>query len=980
MRKPFSPDPMSFSLSEYPQPMTSPQNSGAGNEDDGGRLAAEALATRLRASWPLTGRERELAALGDSFAKPDAQSVYLFGPAGIGKTRLATELRTYAEGRGLATLRIVGTATASGVPFGAVAHLLQPNQGNLGRNVPNGQNEPGNPIAREASNEAALLVGSIQQTVRAHAMNVGRLAASAERTEHAAHTVDQQGDPWVTANARTIVFVDDAHLLDSLSATVVAALIANGDAQVVATVRLGEVLHDALLSALRSGEAVRVDLAELGEAEVDAVLSFVLGASIDPRALSAFRSNALGNMLYLRELVIGAVESGALAFRNGMWRLVGSIAPSTRLRDLLATRLSNFASGDQHAIVLLAVGGSIPLDLLETLASEADLVHLEESAIISVIETKPIGAPVGARAQTEVMFAHPLFGEEVLGRVSKLRLRTIRIELAEAIEATGSQAPHDLLRVAVLRLDAGAQGNAQSLARGAYLARYATDFLLTARLGEAAFVSTPEPALGLLLGEALYETGRFDEAAIVLRSALSMATDERAIIAIGGQLLTVLFWGVADDQAADELVGELFQRLTIPECLGALLAHKASIATFSGDPAQGLALLDYLPDTDDPFAYCQISVMRASTLSLVGRTTEGLANSDRAIELHAGFGEPLLLPHPSIHEANGAFALLHGGYPAKALERAKVGYEHAVTDRVVVSLVWCQLMAGEASLVLGRGADALRHFETALHDAMRELFRGQVAMAWAGIAMARALLGDVGGARTALSRSDAETSRIGLFDLNVCVARATVMAASGEHGSACVELQRGVEVGRIGGNVIGEAWLLHELCRLGLFANATARLDELASGCDNELVHARAAHAAALTGDNALGLLAVAETFVKLGAVIVAAEAAMQASSSFHRSGDQRRGNACALRSAAMVEGTDIAPLPNASSTSTVTPLTSREREIAYLASQGSSNKEISELLFLSSRTVENHLSKVFVKLGVTSRQGLESALAMGAN
>ena len=118
---------------------------------------------------------------------------------------------------------------------------------------------------------------------------------------------------------------------------------------------------------------------------------------------------------------------------------------------------------------------------------------------------------------------------------------------------------------------------------------------------------------------------------------------------------------------------------------------------------------------------------------------------------------------------------------------------------------------------------------------------------------------------------------------------------------------------------------------------------------------------------------------MKLGAVIVAAEAAMQASSSFHRSGEERRGNACALRSAAMAEGTDIAPLPNASSTSTVTPLTSREREIAYLASQGSSNKEISELLFLSSRTVENHLSKVFVKLGVTSRQGLQSALAMGA-
>ena len=142
----------------------------------------------------------------------------------------------------------------------------------------------------------------------------------------------------------------------------------------------------------------------------------------------------------------------------------------------------------------------------------------------------------------------------------------------------------------------------------------------------------------------------------------------------------------------------------------------------------------------------------------------------------------------------------------------------------------------------------------------------------------------------------------------------------------------------------------------------------------------RAAHAAALVHDDPIGLVAVSETFMTLGFVIVAAEAAMQASSSYHRRSDERRANASALRSAAMVEGADIAPLPNASSTSTLTPLTAREREIAYLASQGSSNKEISEVLFLSSRTVENHLSKVFVKLGVSSRQGLQTALAMGVN
>ena len=72
---------------------------------------------------------------------------------------------------------------------------------------------------------------------------------------------------------------------------------------------------------------------------------------------------------------------------------------------------------------------------------------------------------------------------------------------------------------------------------------------------------------------------------------------------------------------------------------------------------------------------------------------------------------------------------------------------------------------------------------------------------------------------------------------------------------------------------------------------------------------------------------------------------------------------------------TDLVPLPDSSGSSTPTPLTAREREVAYLAAEGVSNKYIAERLFLSSRTVENHLSKVFVKLGVSTRLELPEAL-----
>jgi DNA-binding CsgD family transcriptional regulator len=55
--------------------------------------------------------------------------------------------------------------------------------------------------------------------------------------------------------------------------------------------------------------------------------------------------------------------------------------------------------------------------------------------------------------------------------------------------------------------------------------------------------------------------------------------------------------------------------------------------------------------------------------------------------------------------------------------------------------------------------------------------------------------------------------------------------------------------------------------------------------------------------------------------------------------------------------------------------LTPQERQIAQLASGGLSNPEIGARLFLSPRTVEWHLRKVFAKLGIRSRRELATAL-----
>ena len=56
--------------------------------------------------------------------------------------------------------------------------------------------------------------------------------------------------------------------------------------------------------------------------------------------------------------------------------------------------------------------------------------------------------------------------------------------------------------------------------------------------------------------------------------------------------------------------------------------------------------------------------------------------------------------------------------------------------------------------------------------------------------------------------------------------------------------------------------------------------------------------------------------------------------------------------------------------------LTAQELQIAQLAAQGLSNREIGQRLYLSHRTISTHLYRVFPKLGITSRAELAAALA----
>src|SRR5438309_813404 len=79
---------------------------------------------KVQGDWPLVGRAAELHRLRQLIATAGTAGVVIAGPAGVGKTHLATEALKVAEATGLCTARVTATRAAATLPLGALAGLL----------------------------------------------------------------------------------------------------------------------------------------------------------------------------------------------------------------------------------------------------------------------------------------------------------------------------------------------------------------------------------------------------------------------------------------------------------------------------------------------------------------------------------------------------------------------------------------------------------------------------------------------------------------------------------------------------------------------------------------------------------------------------------------------------------------------------------------------------------------------------------------
>jgi DNA-binding CsgD family transcriptional regulator len=121
---------------------------------------------------------------------------------------------------------------------------------------------------------------------------------------------------------------------------------------------------------------------------------------------------------------------------------------------------------------------------------------------------------------------------------------------------------------------------------------------------------------------------------------------------------------------------------------------------------------------------------------------------------------------------------------------------------------------------------------------------------------------------------------------------------------------------------------------------------------------------------------ASAEAFAEMGSTLLAAEAAFGLAAEHRRRGSPRDATAWSRKASAWAELCPGARTPGLAMPDEPVALTKREREVAVLAASGITSKDIAERLFVSVRTVDNHLGRVYDKLGISSRAELAEILA----
>ena len=875
----------------------------------------------MGADWPLIGRREELLTIECTLGDGQFRGAVLAGAPGVGKTRLAREALAAAGAQGCFTGWAAASRAVAAIPFGAMAHLL--------------------PVAGDNSANLRML---------------------------------QQAGEWLASRAegrRVVLGVDDAHMLDDASAALVFHLSVTGVAFVVATLRTGESAPGPVTAMWKDGLAERVEIQALARDDVGELIAAALGAPVDGLTRERLWQLSHGNMLYLRELVRGGRQSGALACADGIWRWAGPISAPPQLVELIQARISGLPAAVRIVGELVAFGGPLDVSVLARAGASAAEVEAAERAGLLVTELD--GRDIRVR------LGHPLFGEVIRAQTPQLRSRTVHTMLAEATGPADGLRSEDVVRLAVWHLEAGTRPEPGLLTAAAGSALATPDYPLAERLCRAAGQTGAGWSAERLLAQALVGQGQAGVAEELLAGQLTRARTDAERAEIAGIRALNLYWGLDQlgsaeavlDQAA-ACIAESAQRARLAAVRGRFLLH-------AGRCRQALAVLDPVlddPDAPDPVV---LEAMATATTALVacGRCDDAIATAARGLQLAKSLtsgGWPLALDELAAAQAT---AHLCSGQLAAAAALAETGYQRALDARSPLSVAIWALMRGEAAGAGGALVEASGWVREAVAivagPARLHPYQGFIArVGLDALARVAALAGDVARAQAAMDQADALAGpAMRLFDTWSGPTQAWVAAARGDVPAA-VELALSTAAQARGCGQPGcELIALHDVARLGAPARVAARLPELAATVQGDLPSLFTGHVRALLAADGTALDRIAASFAALGANLLAAEAAATAARAHRRARRTGSAAASAARAAALAAVCEGARTPALTRLGEPAGLTRRELEIAQMAASGLPSRAIAARLVVAVRTVDNALGQVYAKLHIGGRDEL---------